>query len=374
MTNTERREARYQRRKLKRESKEIHKTYDDVFIFDNLWNSYRECIKGVKWKRSTQCLEKKPLTKITKLFKQLKEEKFKSRGFYEFDIFERGKKRHIKSVHIEERVVQKCLCREYLIPVLSRQLIYDNSASQKGKGIDFSRNRFYTHLRQFYRENGREGYALVYDFSNFFDSIDHDILKEKLKKDIKDERVSKITNYFIDTFGERGLGLGSETSQILALYYPTSLDRAIKEKLKIKQYGRYMDDGYLLNINKKRLAYCLEHIKEETNKLNIRLNLKKTTVIKLTKGIVWLKWNNFILKRGRILKKPNRKSIIIERRKLKKLVAKLYDGRITTTNLQNSITSWQGYMKRTNGRRSIFNTLEIKGEWMNGNCISERII
>lgn len=60
--------------------------------------------------------------------------KYKSGGFYEFTIMERGKLRHIKSVHISERVVQKCLCDYSLTPMLSRTFIYDISK----KNLNFS--------------------------------------------------------------------------------------------------------------------------------------------------------------------------------------------------------------------------------------------
>jgi hypothetical protein len=56
-------------------------------------------------------------------------------AFVEFDLSEQGKTRHIKSVHISERVVQKYLCGNALVPVLSRSLIHDNRASVKTKAF-----------------------------------------------------------------------------------------------------------------------------------------------------------------------------------------------------------------------------------------------
>ena len=45
---------------------------------------------------------------------------------------------------------------------------------------------------------------------------------------------------FIQAFGpEKSLGLGSEVSQICAVFFPNKVDHFIKEKLRIKYYGRY---------------------------------------------------------------------------------------------------------------------------------------
>jgi len=63
----------------------------------------------------------------------------------------------------------------------------------------------------------------------------------------------KITSALIYAFGNKGLGLGSQVSQISAVFYPNSVDHFIKDKLGIKTYGRYMDDGYIIHNNIKEL-------------------------------------------------------------------------------------------------------------------------
>ena len=70
----------------------------------------------------------------------------------------------------------------------------------------------------------------------------------------------RLVNGFIDDFGEVGLGLGSQISQVSALMYPNKLDHYIKEELRIQAYGRYMDDGYLVHESKEHLQHCLQEI------------------------------------------------------------------------------------------------------------------
>lgn len=117
---------------------------------------------------------------VNNALRRLQSGKYKSAGFIEFDITERGKRRHIKSVHISERVVQRCLCDFGLIPMLTKSFIYDNGACLEGKGIDFALNRLNCHLQRHYRKHGTEGYALVFDFSKFFDRIQHKPIYDEL--------------------------------------------------------------------------------------------------------------------------------------------------------------------------------------------------
>jgi hypothetical protein len=277
-------------------------------------------------------------------------------GFVEFTLRERGKIRHIRSVHISERVVQKCLCNQVLVPILSNSLIYDNGASIKGKGVHFAIKIFIAHLSRFYRENNysNKGYALLIDFSNFFDNIDHNVLFELLRKKIKDERVIDLTMKFVKVFGDgKSLGLGSQVSQILAIFDPNDLDHAIK-KLGIKYYGRYMDDLYLIHSDKEYLKYCFGEIKKICNKLKIIINTKKTRIVKLEQGVEFLKGKYFLIPSGRILRRPCKDSATRMRRKLKKFRILIDSGKMSFSDLRASYQSWRGnYKKRFNAYHRI---------------------
>ncbi|MGN1373192.1 MAG: hypothetical protein ACI4VK_03985, partial [Candidatus Coproplasma sp.] len=253
MTSKERKQRRFERRRAKRKQRliEFRKQYDNfdlVFTFDNLWKSSKKCFKGVGWKASTQKFRNSSISNLAEIYLKLKKGKYKSKGFYCFKIIERGKLREIKSVHISERVVQRCLCDYALVPMFARTLIYDNGASIKGKGIDFSKNRIVHHIKRYYRRNGsNEGYALIADFSSYFDSILHERLEVDVRKLFTDERIIKLYLHFVQMFGQRGLGLGSQISQISAIQYSNLLDYAVKYRFRIEGYSRYNDDFYLIH-------------------------------------------------------------------------------------------------------------------------------
>lgn len=160
--------------------------YEILTDLNILHEAYLQCKKGVEWKESVQRYGMYELLNIADLSESLKNHTYRQKPFYEFDINERGKKRHIKSLHISDRVLQRALCDNILTPATKKYLIYDNGASVKGKGIEFTRKRLQAHLEKYYRRYGRDGYVLQIDFSKYFDNIDHKQVLRLFAKHIND--------------------------------------------------------------------------------------------------------------------------------------------------------------------------------------------
>lgn len=354
MTSEERHELRYQRRKAKRQEKFITRfknelRFEQIFSYQHLYKSYKKSCKNVNWKASTQRYKFRSNINLAVTYKQLHNNKYKSRGFHEFDILERGKPRHIQSIHIEERVVQKCFCDYGLVKVLSSKFIYDNGAAIKGKGVKFALDRLTHHLHQYYHKYGtNEGYILHFDFSKYFERISHKQLFEQLDKYILDPKCNKLLHHFIDVFGDISLGLGSQVSQICALLYPNKLDHIIKEQLHIKYYGRYMDDGYLIHPSKEYLIYCLEVIKSICKELDIKLNLNKTFITKLYNPIGFLKHRYYLLPSGKVIRKSSKNCITKYQRKFRKLYSFYYNKNISLKDIEQSLQSILGYLQMSN--------------------------
>lgn len=358
MDSTDRREKRYNNRRAARDNQrasvlEAVGSFEDVFSFENLYAAYRASIKGVGWKASTQRFCASNLVNIHKIREQLLSGKYRSKGFYEFDIFERGKARHIKSVHISERIVQRCLCDNALIPALSRSFIYDNGASLRGKGYDFSVNRISKFLSAHYRKHGSEGYALLFDFSKYFDNAQHKPIFTLLDKSGLDNRLLELSKHFISNFGLEGLGLGSQISQIMALALPSPIDHYIKDVLRMKHYARYMDDGIIISESKESLQMCLSELQRLCHEYSIRLNLKKTQIVKLSRGFTFLKVRFRFGENGAIIKKPYYRSITKMRSKLKTFYRWVECGKMNLQDVKASLASWLGYMRRFNAHYVI---------------------
>lgn len=298
VTSEERKERRYQRRKAAREAKRREKIgkYDDferVASLNSLYEAANEAAKGVTWKASVQRYHASLLFNISKTRADLLAGKDIRRGFICFTICERGKLRNIKSVHFSERVVQKSFCTNVLYPTFTHGLIYDNGASQEGKGTHFALRRLKTHLRRHFRKYGREGGILLIDFSDYFGNAQHEALFSIYDEQFTDPRIIALGKAFISAFGDKGLGLGSETSQINAVRLPNRADHYAKEVLNIRGYGRFMDDTHAIHQDMKYLEFCLDRLREIYASLGIVINEKKTKIVDLKHGFTYLKTHAF---------------------------------------------------------------------------------
>ncbi|MCM1221917.1 MAG: RNA-directed DNA polymerase [Lachnospiraceae bacterium] len=396
MTSEERRNARYLRRKAKRQARkneilEQHQFYH-VYGRNALAKAAKDATKNVRYKASVKRYMQRRLVNISILSENLIRRKDVRKGFICFSLFERGKLRKIMSVHFAERIPQKSLNQNALSPVLTKSLIYDNGASQAGKGTNFAIERITIHLRRHYRLHGLEGYVLLIDFSDYFNNIDHGIAKQIIRNNFDDDGIIWLSELFIDAYAqynrkklnlpeceaEKGLGLGSEINQTIAVSYPNRMDHYIKEVLHIKGYGRYMDDSYLIHESKEYLEYCLGEIRKICADLKITISEKKTHIVKLSHGFCYLKTQFFITESGKIVRKPCHSAIVRQRRKLKKQKKLVDDGVMKIGDVRTSYVSFRGSMIHKNARRSLraldglYNRLFIE-EWLReGGAIYER--
>ena len=116
------------------------------------------------------------------------------------------KKRRVDATSYRDRVVQNCFVDNYLYHLLDGVLIEDNAACRKGKGTDYARKRLIGFLKEAREAYGNDFYVPSFDIHHYFESIDHGILKEKLKGIILDKDVFAFLSMAIDSFGE-GVGL-----------------------------------------------------------------------------------------------------------------------------------------------------------------------
>ena len=359
MNSEERKQRRFERRQAERqrrlENRNKDLTLEKVFSLNHLVSSFYECRKGVGWKASTQYYNSEILLNVYRTQKQILAGTYKGKGFYEFDIMERGKPRHIKSVHISERVVQRCFCDYCLVPLLSSSFIYDNGASLKGKGIHFAIRRVKRHLSKYFRRHGKDGYVYQFDVSKYFESINNEYLINVVSRKLMNKRSFELFCMFINAFGKVGLGLGSQVSQVCALLFLDKLDHKMKEKYRIHYYSRYMDDGIAIHHSKRVLELAMKETYNLLEELGIKLNPKKTQIIKLSKGFTFLKIRFSLTDTGRILAKPCHKAISRQRRRFKKFKSMTDSKILQGRDVYDSYLSWRSHItKYTNSRLTAY--------------------
>lgn len=357
MTSEERHKVREARRRAKRAAKraEVLKEYsfEKVISSASLVKAANLSKRGVNWKASVQRYHINLLRNTWNLHNKLLRGESVVQGFICFDLLERGKLRHIRSVHFKERVVQRSLCDNALVPVLSRGLIYDNGASIKGKGIHFAMFRCRDHLREYYRKHGsNRGWVLQVDFKGYFDNIEHGPTRAMLEKHFDDPRLLDLTWGFIKSFGEKSLGIGSQVSQILAVAYCSEIDHYTREVLGLNLSARYNDDSYFIHESREYLEQCLADLTEKWEALGIQINRKKTQIIPLRK-FTFLKVRFETTDTGKVIMRPCRKSNTKQRQKLKAFRRAVDAGTMALEDVRASYESWRGYNRHMDGYLSI---------------------
>ena len=356
MTSKERREIRYQNRKSAREEKRraFAAQYDSlerITDLNVLHRAFRKARKGVMWKTSVQRYNMNELKNIAGTRHDILDGKDVRKGFIEFTVFERGKKRPIKSVHIAERVPQHALCQAVLIPLFSRGLIKENGACLKGRGVQYQRNLLKEHLRKSFKVRGDGGYIYLFDFSGFFDSILHEPILALHMKYLTDTPLIEFSMRFYDAFGLRGLGLGSECSQIGAVAYPNALDHMAKQDLGISGYGRYMDDGHMIDESKAYLAECDKRFQAHAATLGLTVNPRKTQIVKISRRFRFLKSLYKVTETGHIAEIPWGASVTRMRRKLAKFSKFVKAGEMDYKDALGAYLSWRGSILKQDARR-----------------------
>ncbi len=280
--------------------------FEDVFTFENLLKAHYKSRKSKRHKKEVILFEDNLLVNIENLRRRLLNRTYCIVSYNQFTIYE-PKRREVAALAYEDRVVQHCFCDNYLTPLLSDRLIFDNAACRKEKGTDFARDRVVRFLRSFYGRNGLNGYVLRFDIHHYFEEIDHEILKGKINRAVKDKAIGSFCSMIIDSFHKdvgKGLPLGNQTSQAFALYYLDAVDRLIKEKYRIRYYSRYTDDGVVVYDDLDKLKLLLLDIKNELEGLRLSLN-NKTVIAPIRNQFAYLGVNFRLLANGKVLQTVN---------------------------------------------------------------------
>ena len=310
---------------------------------DALLDAFRKSRKDSDWKLSVQKYEYDLWPSICETQRLLNYGIYTQKPFFEFTLSERGKTRHIKSIHIFDRVIQRSLCDNVLTPATAPFLIYDNGSSQVDKGVSFTRERLKEHLHKYFRKYGtNEGYVVLVDFKNYFGSIPHDKLKAAYASVIPEFDLQWLINYLIDVNeGERGVGIGSQISQNAGIFYATPLDQYFKTVRGERFYAAYMDDRYILCRTKEHAHECLRDMRIKAEELGLTINEKKTQIIKLSRGFTFLKIRYILTETGKVVTYQSKDTFVRERRRLKRFK----NQELSPERAAMCYRSWRGTVK-----------------------------
>lgn len=254
---------------------------EQIASLDNLYLAYQKASRGKQSKREVQLFAEHFDDNLRRMRQTILEGSVPMGDYHYFTIHD-PKERVICASPFSERIVQHAVMN-VCHPYFDRQLIDTTYATRRGKGV-------YAALDAAVRAMTRYEYCVKLDVRKYYDSIDHDVLKEKLQHMFKDAALLQLFDRIIDSYNVsegKGLPIGNLTSQYFANTYLSELDHKAKEEWKAPVYIRYMDDILIAGNEKEVLRQCVERMKTYAQE-KMHLSFKPPVYRRATDGIVFL--------------------------------------------------------------------------------------
>ncbi|MDC8449327.1 MAG: reverse transcriptase/maturase family protein [Nitrospira sp.] len=343
--------------------KQIDGIWDTVTCFENLLRAYRTARRGKRSKRGVAEFGLNLERELLALQRVLRERTYQPSEYRLFTIYER-KPRVIAAAPFRDRVVHHAIM-QVIEPLFDRTFLSDSYACRKAKGVHAAVDR-YQAWAQTYR------YVLKMDVQQYFPSIDHELLKGKLRRRITDASVLELLDRIIDSsprgttvssyfLGDHlftpldrraGIPIGNLTSQFFANLYLDDFDQYIKQVLKVRPYLRYVDDMVVLDHDKVRLGEIRAAVREQLAIDRLRLHPRKAHISPVADGLNLLGYVVY----------PSRRRLRSDNghrfgRKLRTMAKAYRTGRLEGSTVMASVQSWIGHAQHadTEGlRRAIF--------------------
>lgn len=374
--------------------KRVNNIYNDITDIDVIMDMYDKVIhKNMKNKRKLEYFDNYYCENLKAIKEELMTKQYEPKKYNIFLIRE-PKYRIIMGQNVPDKIVNHLVAKYFLVPYFEKDFITTNVATRKGMGTHYGLKLF----KQYYNNmkiNHDKFYVLKFDIKKYFYSLDHNIIKELIRRKIKDKDVINLIDKIIDSTDKeyvnikinkikenrmkkaqdsnilkqiheipiykqgKGFPIGNMTSQFFGIMYLNELDHYIKEKLGIKYYVRYMDDGILMHHDKDYLKYCFKKIKELIqDKYKIQLNKNKSKIYSNKEEIEFLGFR-FITKNNRIIVKVRNGTKKRFKRKMKKIDFLYTNNLIDYAKVQNIKASYLGHLKHGDCKQLVNRHLGI---------------
>lgn len=374
--------------------KRVNNIYNDITDIDVIMDMYDKVIhKNMKNKRKLEYFDNYYCENLKAIKEELMTKQYEPKKYNIFLIRE-PKYRIIMGQNVPDKIVNHLVAKYFLVPYFEKDFITTNVATRKGMGTHYGLKLF----KQYYNNmkiNHNKFYVLKFDIKKYFYSLDHNIIKELIRRKIKDRDVINLIDKIIDSTDKeyvnikinklkenrmkkiqdsntlkqiqeiptyeqgKGFPIGNMTSQFFGIMYLNELDHYIKEVLGIKYYERYMDDGILIHHDKDYLKYCFKKIEELIqDKYKIQLNKNKSKIYSNKEEIEFLGFR-FITKNNRIIVKVRNGTKKRFKRKMKKIDFLYTNNLIDYAKVQNIKASYLGHLKHGDCKQLVNRHLGI---------------
>lgn len=247
--------------------KRIGNLYEKIISLENLQLADEKARRGKINSYGVRLHDKNREANIIALHEQLKNRAFVNSPYSTFTIYEPKERLIFRLPYYPDRILHHAIMN-VLEPIWVSVFTTDTYSCIKGRGIHGAMRKVKKALRD--KENTR--YCLKIDVRKFSPSIDHDVLKQVIRRRIKCADTLKLLDTIIDSTD--GVPIGNYLSQYFANLMLAYFDHWIKEVKRVRYYFRYADDMVFLSSRKEELQALLKEIKAylATLKLSLKGN------------------------------------------------------------------------------------------------------
>ena len=321
-------------------------TYSELCSYKNLEHALRKARKHKSQKSDVIEFEKNLKDNLLRLRSELIFHTYKPKSLETF-IIRDPKTRKISKSDFRDRVVHHALCN-VIEPIFEKTFIYDSYANRIGKGTFAAIKRFEYFQREVTKNYSVNCFVLKADIKHYFQTVDHTILLEIIKRRITDARIiwlikQILKNHQTDEPG-KGMPLGNLTSQFFANVYLNKLDQFVKHELKVKYYIRYVDDFIILHESESQLGDYKHKISAFLKtRLALELHPEKSNIMHLNRGTNFLGIRIFV--HHKLLQKKNLRRF---KTKITAICSDYDTSKISYDKVYDFLEGWLAYSKNAN--------------------------
>lgn len=312
--------------------KRIGNLYEKVISLENLRLADEKARKGKLHSYGVMVHDKRREANLIALHESLKNGTFRTSKYHVFTIYEPKERLIFRLPYFPDRILHHAIMN-ILEPIWVSVFNQSTYSCIKNRGIHKCAKDVKKALKQ---DPDGTRYCLKIDVRKFYPSINHDLLKQIVRRKIKDKRLLALLNEIIDSAD--GVPIGNYLSQYFANLFLAYFDHWLKEQKRVKYYWRYADDIVILAHDKDSLHKLLHEIRAYLHGLKLKVKHNYQVFPVDSRGIDFL---GYVFYHTHTLL---RKSI---KQKLCRRVAKLNKRKIAPTKevYKQQICSWWGWCK-----------------------------
>lgn len=265
--------------------KRIGNVIEEIVSYPNLYDAVNEVLSSTARKRTRvgRCILANRDKEIEAISDQIKAGCLDLSFFYERDVFEHGKQRHLQVLPLRKRIAINAVMR-VVDKHLKPKFIRTTGASIKGRGMHDLMAYICDDIR---RDPDGTRYCYKFDVKKFYESINQQEVMNVVRRTFKDKTLVNLLDQFV-TFTKQGLSIGLRSSQGLAnLLLSANLDHYLKEEIGVSHYYRYCDDGVILAGDKRTLWKIRDIVHRRLQSIGLKVK-DGDRIFPVTEGIDFL--------------------------------------------------------------------------------------